>query len=86
MAFLQDLNDRMTIDMAEICSQISPDIRILNVHGSHDATIPVEDARSFAKNIPDSRLVIIEGADHNYTNKEHAAQLVQLISDFFSSE
>lgn len=40
--------------------------KIFMIHGSADATIPVEDARSFHKNISNSELFVVEGADHNY--------------------
>ena len=74
----------MTIDMADISSRIPSDIRVITVHGSDDSTIPVKDAQEFAKLLPGNNLVVIEGADHNYTVQEHADQLVNVLADFFT--
>jgi len=38
--------------------------RVLTVHGSADEVIPLEDAKEFAKIIPNYKLEIVEGADH----------------------
>lgn len=56
--------------------------RLLTVHGSADTTIPVEDAYEFAKLIPNHKLHIIEGANHNYTahRKEVADAVVSFIT------
>lgn len=81
---LQDLNDRMTIDMAEICSRISPELKILTIHGKEDETIPVADAQSFADRLPGGHICVIDGADHNYSKPEHAEKLIELLVDFFT--
>jgi len=51
--------------------------RVLTVHGSTDEVIPVEDAKEFAKLIPNHKLEIMEGADHCYT--KHQSQLVTTV-------
>ncbi|XP_022729438.1 uncharacterized protein LOC111284773 [Durio zibethinus] len=61
------LMDRLNIDMREACLKIPGECRVLTVHGSADKVIPVEDALEFAKIIPNHKLHIVEGADHNYT-------------------
>lgn len=54
--------------------------RVLTVHGSDDEVIPVEDAKEFAKIIPNHKLEIVEGADHCYT--KHQSQLVAIVTEF----
>lgn len=53
------------------------DVRVLTVHGSSDPVIPVGDASEFAKIIPNHKLIIIEGADHSYTN--HQDELASVV-------
>jgi pimeloyl-ACP methyl ester carboxylesterase len=64
-AAMQDLDNRMTLDM-DPHSRAIKHSRVLTIHGSADATIPVEDAHSFHARIPNSELCVVEGADHNY--------------------
>ncbi len=59
------MHDRMTLDMDPHSRAIKRS-RVLTIHGSADATIPVEDAHSFHARIPNSALCIVDGADHNY--------------------
>ena len=53
------------------------DVRVLTVHGSSDPVIPGGDASEFAKIIPNHKLIIIEGADHSYTN--HQDELASVV-------
>ena len=73
---MQDLDDRMRLDMAAVCARIDPTIAVLTIHGSDDDRIPVADARRYAAQLPGSRLHIISGADHNFSAKEHSAELI----------
>ena len=57
--------------------------RFLTVHGSADKTIPVEDAHEFAKHIPNHKLHVIEGANHNYT--AHRKEVADAVVDFITS-
>ena len=57
--------------------------RFLTVHGSADMTIPVEDAYEFAKLIPNHKLHVIEGANHNYT--AHRKEVADAVVDFIMS-
>lgn len=57
--------------------------RFFTVHGSADETIPVEDAYEFAKHIPNHKLQVIEGANHNYT--AHREELADAVVDFITS-
>lgn len=54
--------------------------RVLTVHGSADQSIPVQDAHEFAKIIPNHKLHIVEGADHEYT--KHQTELVAVVLNF----
>lgn len=54
--------------------------RVLTVHGSMDKIVPVEDAMEFAKFIPNHKLHIIEGANHEYTS--HQDELASVVLHF----
>uniref|UniRef100_A0A0D3EQG9 Serine aminopeptidase S33 domain-containing protein n=1 Tax=Oryza barthii TaxID=65489 RepID=A0A0D3EQG9_9ORYZ len=45
--------------------------------------LPVEDAYEFAKHIPNHKLQVIEGANHNYT--AHREELADAVVDFITS-
>lgn len=53
------------------------------VQGSPDETVPVEDALAFAKIVPNQKLRIIEGADHEFTS--HQGELASVVQDFVRS-
>ncbi|KAG4929599.1 hypothetical protein JHK82_046664 [Glycine max] len=74
---LESLMDRLDTNMHEACLQIDKECRVLTVHGSSDPVIPVGDASEFAKIIPNHKLIIIEGADHSYTN--HQDELASVV-------
>ncbi|KAK9947985.1 hypothetical protein M0R45_003577 [Rubus argutus] len=79
----ESLMDRQTTDMHEACLQIDKECRVLTVHGSADEIIAVEDALEFAKIIPNHKLHIIEGANHNYSS--HQAELASVVVDFIKA-
>lgn len=54
----------------------------MTVHGSIDEMVPVEDAKEFAKYIPNTKLHIIEGADHEYT--KHQDELASIVLNFLA--
>ncbi|KAG8495537.1 hypothetical protein CXB51_013309 [Gossypium anomalum] len=64
----ESLMERLSLDMHEACLKIPRECRVLTVHGSADEIIPVGDALEFAKIIPNHKLHIVEGANHNYTS------------------
>ncbi|KFK27517.1 hypothetical protein AALP_AA8G393500 [Arabis alpina] len=76
----ESLTERLNTDMHEACLKIDKECRVLTVHGSDDEVIPVEDAKEFAKIIPNHKLEIVEGADHCYT--KHQNQLVSTVMEF----
>ena len=81
---LQDMNARMSHDMAKICQAVEKS-SVLTIHGGADKTIPLADAHEFAKNIKRHELAVIEGASHNYHTTEHSQQMIQLAVDFMTS-
>ena len=56
----------------------------LIVHGNQDETVPLEQSRKAAGLIPESRLEIIEGADHVYSNPKHFKKMLALIATFLT--
>lgn len=56
---------------------------MLTVHGSADEVIAIEDALEFAKIIPNHKLHIVEGANHNYSS--HQAELASVVVDFIKT-
>ncbi|PON37384.1 Alpha/beta hydrolase fold, partial [Trema orientale] len=76
----ESMTDRLNIDMHAACLQIDTECRVLTIHGLADETIPVEDASEFAKIIPNHKLRIVEGANHNYSF--HQAELASIVLEF----
>ncbi len=54
----------------------------LIVHGDKDESVPVEQSKKIASIIRNSRLEIIKGADHRYSEPEHRERMLNLISKF----
>ena len=81
---MQDLNDKMTLDMADVCDRIPDSVEVLTIHGTADARIPVEDAHSYAEQLKGSRILIIEDADHSFTQKDHAHTMIAQAVAFVS--
>ena len=53
------------------------------IHGDEDINVDIEQARYIQKLIPNSRLHIIEGADH-YMLSTHTEEIEKIIDDFIS--
>ncbi|ESQ45880.1 hypothetical protein EUTSA_v10010963mg, partial [Eutrema salsugineum] len=79
----ESLMERFKTDMHQACLKIDKECRVLTVHGSDDKVVPVEDAKEFAKIIPNHKLEIVEGADHSYT--KHQLQLVSTVVEFIKT-
>ena len=58
--------------------------RVLTVHGSMDTMVPVEDAYEFNKFIPNHKLYIVEGADHEFTS--HQNELASIVLSFIKND
>ncbi|KAF6169579.1 hypothetical protein GIB67_043296 [Kingdonia uniflora] len=69
--------------MVPACLTIEKNCRVLTVRGSADETVPAKDASEFAKLIPNHKLHIIDGANHDYTF--HQAELASLVLGFIKS-
>ncbi|CAO2179478.1 unnamed protein product [Urochloa humidicola] len=80
----ESLMERLNTDMRAASISISKECRFLTVHGSADKTIPVEDAYEFAKLIPNHKLHVIEGANHNYT--AHRKEVADAVVNFITSD
>ncbi|KAL9400071.1 hypothetical protein Peur_009032 [Populus x canadensis] len=76
----ESLKDRLTTDIHAACLLIQQECRVLTVHGSMDKLVPAEDALEFAKFIPNHKLHIIKGANHEYTS--HQGELTSVVLDF----
>ncbi|KAJ6924380.1 hypothetical protein NC652_017618 [Populus alba x Populus x berolinensis] len=76
----ESLKDRLTTDIHAVCLLIQQECRVLTVHGSMDKIVPAEDASEFAKFIPNHKLHIIKGANHEYTS--HQGELTSVVLDF----
>ncbi|KAF3447539.1 hypothetical protein FNV43_RR12725 [Rhamnella rubrinervis] len=80
----ESLMDRLTTDTRAACLSIHQNCRVLTVHGSMDKIVPVEDAFEFDKFIPNHKLCIIVGADHEYT--AHQDELASIVLDFIKND
>lgn len=76
----ESLMDRLTTNVSAECQLIPQNCRVLTIHGSADKIVPPEDAMEFAKNIPNHKLHIVQGADHEYTF--HQNELASVVLDF----
>ncbi|XP_060208496.1 uncharacterized protein LOC132635911 isoform X3 [Lycium barbarum] len=76
----ESLMDRLTTDTRGACQSIPNSCRVLTIHGTMDEMVPVEDAMEFAKNVPNHKLHIIEGADHEFTL--HQYELASVVVAF----
>ncbi|KAB1219817.1 hypothetical protein CJ030_MR3G009459 [Morella rubra] len=76
----ESLMDRLSMDTHATSLLIQPECRVLTVHGSMDKIVPLEDAMEFAKFIPNHKLHIIEGANHEYTS--HQDELASVVLHF----
>ena len=89
-----DLADRLGTDMGALCGQLPAETRILCIHGTEDATVPpsaavryreaaVEGAEAKSRSLLfPPRVVMVEGADHNFTRREKADELVEAVVAF----
>lgn len=54
----------------------------LIVHGNEDETVPIEQSKKTASLIKNSKLEIIKGANHRYSDSQHFEKMLSLISTF----
>jgi len=66
------------------CIKAGKNIKIpaLIVHGTADADVEVEFGKELAKSIKNSKLELIDGADHRFTRREDFDKAISVISEF----
>jgi pimeloyl-ACP methyl ester carboxylesterase len=74
------MEERVGLDMGAAVAAIRVS-KVLTVHGSADAVIPLADGQEFAARLPGSELVVLQGADHNFT-AGFSQQLVAAVVDW----
>ncbi|MEM4366543.1 MAG: alpha/beta hydrolase [Candidatus Anstonellales archaeon] len=55
---------------------------VLIVHGDRDKVVPVEQGRKLEKSINGAKLVVVKGADHNFSEEKHFKEMIGLIYSF----
>ncbi|VVB04524.1 unnamed protein product [Arabis nemorensis] len=79
----ESLMERLNTDMQQACLKIGKECKVLTIHGSGDVVVPVEDAKEFAKVVPNHKLEIVEGANHGYS--KHQRPLLSIVMEFIKS-
>lgn len=54
----------------------------LIIHGDNDKEVPIEQSVKLSKIIPNSKLVIVKGADHTYTKPEYMKEMSETVANF----
>jgi dipeptidyl aminopeptidase/acylaminoacyl peptidase len=52
------------------------------VHGDADESVPYAQSVKLVSLLEHGELKTVHGADHRYTNPEHAKQMIRYITDF----
>lgn len=74
----QSVKERVETDMEEAASRIKY-TQVFTIHGAADEVIPIADAHAFDRCIKQHYLRVLPGANHNYTDPDHAQLLVQQV-------
>ena len=77
-AFLEDASSH---DVLRVVSWI--DAPMLVIHGTGDTVIPIADADDIAASAKNVEMLMVEGADHRFSQPQHLAALVREIVEFF---
>ncbi|CAG9460532.1 unnamed protein product [Pedinophyceae sp. YPF-701] len=77
----KSLDERLGLNFGEMASRIRVS-KCLTIHGSADQTIPVEDAYAFHRCIQKHTLLVIPGADHNFTSEREAEAMMSAAVNF----
>ena len=80
-----DVDDRRTTDMAAAAASLPAATRVLHVHGAEDAVVPPSAAAAYGDGTAHcavSRVLLVDGADHNFTEEEALAALVEAVVAF----
>ncbi|GBF92289.1 hypothetical protein Rsub_05372 [Raphidocelis subcapitata] len=77
-----DLEDRLSTDVAAAAAAIPPGVRVLTAHGTDDADVPVSEARLIASLVPSHELLVIEGGDHLFSGYAEQMALLPRVAEF----
>ena len=61
------------------------DAPMLVVHGTDDAVIPIADADDIAASSQNVEMLLVEGADHRFSEPRHLESLVHEAVEFFAN-
>lgn len=81
---VQDMQDRLALDMEAEARAIPSKVHVFLIHGSEDATIPEQAAYEYAKVIKTNHLHIVQGGDHCFRGPDHRKELIEKVTDFMS--
>lgn len=81
LGYIQWIIGHRFAEIAPLNSITKLQMPVLLVHGTHDTTVPLDDARAIQKNNPDVELLVIDGADHESVEmlETHGQLLVNFI-------
>lgn len=76
------------LDMGAVVKSIQPRLKVTIIHGTGDSTIPATDATEGYREVSpvscELKVVVVEGAKHNFDGK-HEAALIAHVTDHFKS-
>lgn len=81
----QDFLNRCNLPMEEMARSVPPTVCMLCLHGTADTTIPYADSELCASLVPNSRLILVEGADHNFTGEAAGQAMARHVVNFVLS-
>lgn len=76
-----DFEERAKLNMRNTAMAIKRS-KVVTIHGTDDETIPVADAREFAKVLPNNELAIIEGATHRFATEPEQREVMKVLSRY----
>ncbi|KAI7836013.1 hypothetical protein COHA_010097 [Chlorella ohadii] len=81
----EDFLNRCNLPMEEMARSVPPTVCMLCLHGTADTTIPYADSELCASLVPNSRLILVEGADHNFTGEAAGQAMARHVVNFVLS-
>ncbi|KAI8467572.1 MAG: Alpha/Beta hydrolase protein [Monoraphidium minutum] len=79
-----DLEDRLSTDVGAAAASVPAETRVLTVHGTDDADVPVSEARKFAAAVASHELLVLEGCDHRFSGPGPLLLMAPRVCEFFS--
>ncbi|CAM9552706.1 unnamed protein product [Hapterophycus canaliculatus] len=77
----RDFEERAALNMKKTAGAIKRS-KVLTIHGTEDETIPVADAHEFDKALPNSELVVVEGATHRFATKPEQVEVMNALNRY----